>query len=203
MSWQQLFAQPFRTMNSVSNKSPYPVNGRSSDWSEPTTTTFVPTADQLERDRSLKRFNLWAVYVPLGVLVTAVLALLIYLLIIAIWPPYKDTRLFLSGIADIILILFMLPVVLIFGLLLVGMIGGGIYWRKSRQESDAPALQKQYGRLRLLLWKVDQKLSGLYRQIDQLMPKVAGPVIRYNAFLAYANAWLEHFKQQLKRYEAE
>ena len=97
----------------------------------------------------------------------------------------------------------MLPVVLIFGLLLVGIIGGGIYWRKSRKESDAPALQKQYGRLRLLLWKVDQKLSGLYRQIDQLMPKVAGPVIRYNAFQAYATTWLEHLKQQLKRHEAE
>ncbi|MCB8981534.1 MAG: hypothetical protein H6657_29355 [Ardenticatenaceae bacterium] len=190
-------------MNSVSNKTQYPVSSNPSNWSEPASTTFVPTAVQLERDRALKRFNLWAVYVPLGVVVTAVLALLIYLLIIAIWPPYEDTRMFLSGIADIILILFMLPVVLIFGLVVAGLIGGGIYWRKSRQESDAPELQKQYGRLRLLLWKVDQKLSGIYRQIDQVMPKIAGPVIRYNATLAYINTWLDHLKNQFKRHEAE
>lgn len=190
-------------MNSVPNKPQYPISGERSDWSEPVAATFVPTAVQLERTRSLQRFNLWAVYVPLGVVVTAVLALLIYLLIIAIWPPYEDTRLFLSGIADIILILFMLPVVLVFGLVVAGLIGGGIYWRKSRKESDAPALQKQYGRLRLLLWKVDQKLTGVYRQIDQLTPKVAGPVIRYNAFLAYTNTWLDHLKNQFKRHEAE
>lgn len=190
-------------MNSVSNKTQYPVSSNPPDWSEQTTTPFVPTAVQLERTRSLQRFNLWAVYVPLGVVVTAVLALLVYLLIIAIWPPYEDTRLFLSGIADIILILFMLPVVLVFGLVVAGLIGGGIYWRKSRKESDAPALQKQYGRLRLLLWKVDQKLSSVYRQIDQIMPKVAGPVIRYNAFQAYISTWLDHLKQQFKRQDAE
>ncbi|MBK8901922.1 MAG: hypothetical protein IPM53_12100 [Anaerolineaceae bacterium] len=190
-------------MNSVSNKSPYPVNGRPPDWSEPTATAFVPTAVQLERARALKRFNLWTVYVPMGVVGTAVFALLVYLFIIAIWPPYEDTRLFLSGIADIILILTLLPVVLLFGLLLAGIIGGAYYWRKSRNESDAPALQKQYGRLRLLLWKADQKLSGLYRRLDQLMPRVAGPVIRYNAFQAYLSTWLDHLKRQFKRHEAE
>lgn len=190
-------------MNSVSDKSQYSIGSNPPDWQEPTVTAFVPTAVQLERARSLKRFNLWTVYVPVGVAATAALALLIYLLIIAIWPPYEDTRLFLSGIADIILILFLLPVVLLFGLLLVGIIGGGFYWRKSRQESDAPALQKQYGRLRLLLWKVDQKLSGLYRQIDQLMPKIAGPVIRYNAWQAYTSTWLDQLKRQFNRHEAE
>ena len=190
-------------MNSVSNKTQYPVGGSPPDWHEPTTTAFVPTAVQLERARALKRFNLWAVYVPLGVVVTAVLALLVYLLIIAIWPPYEDTHLFLSGIADIILILFMAPVVLIFGLLLAGIFGGAIYWRKSRQDSAAPALQKEYGRLRLLLWKADQKLSGLYRRIDQLLPKIAEPVIRYNAFQAYTSAWLDHLKRQFKRHKAE
>jgi hypothetical protein len=160
---------------------------------------FTPTAVQLERANALKRFNRWVIYVPLGLLATAVLGLLIYLLILAIWPPYADTRLFLSGIADIVLILFMLPVVLIFGLLLAGIFGGLFYWQQSRKEEGEPSLQRRYGRLRLLLWKGDQKLGILFRHIDQLLPKVADPVIRFNAFMAYLNTWMSQLPKQFKR----
>jgi hypothetical protein len=188
-------------MNSGSNnKQIYSsARGMPPNWSEPVSATFEPTAVQLERASALKRFNRWIIYLPLGLLTTAVLGLLIYLLILAIWPPYEDTHLFLSGIADIILILFMLPVVLIFGLLLVGIFGGAIYWRQSRKEEGEPSLQRRYGRLRLLLWKGDQKLGALSRQIDQLLPKVTDPVIRFNAFMAYLNAWVSHLSKQFKR----
>jgi hypothetical protein len=192
-------------MNSASNEkqSFYPTGELPANWPPEPATVFVPTAVQLERVNSLKRFNRWAIYVPVGLLATAVIGLLVYLLIIAIWPPYEDTQLFLSGIADIILILFMLPVVLIFGLLLVGLFGGGIYWRQSRQENDDASLQKRYGRLRLLLWKLDQKLSGVYRQADKIMPQLANPVIRFNAHLAYINSWLARLAKQLIRHNAE
>lgn len=152
--------------------------------------TFVPTAVQLQRAKDLKRFNQLAVYLPLGLITAAALGFFIYLLILAIWPPYEDTRLFLSGVADIILILFLLPVMLIFGLLVAGLIGGIIYWQQSRKADGEPSLQNKYGRFRLLLWKLDQKLSGVYRQIDQLMPKLAGPVIKFNATMAYINTRL-------------
>ena len=170
---------------------------------EESTTIFVPTAVQLQRVNELKRFNRWAVYVPLGLLATAVLGLVIYLLIIAVWPPYEDTRLFLSGIADIILIIFLLPMLLFLTLILAGIIGGAIYWRQSRKESGEPSLQRKYGRLRLLLWKVDQKLSGVYRQADKVVPMVATPVIRFNAFIAYVNSWLAQLTRQRNRHNAE
>ena len=164
----------------------YPDSSRPESWPAPERSDpFVPTAVQLQRARDLKRFNRLAVYLPLGLLAAAALGFLVYLLILAIWPPYEDTRLFLSGIADIILILFMLPVALIFGLLLVGIFGGVIYWRQSRKEEGEPSLQKKYGRFRILLWKIDQKLSGLYRQLDQLMPKLANPIIKFNTTVSY------------------
>jgi hypothetical protein len=180
-------------MNSVSNnpQSYYAESGRPNGWSqEDNTNSFVPTAVQIQRANELKRFNRLVIYLPLGLLATAVLGLLIYLLILAIWPPFQDTRLFISGIADIILILFVLPVVLIFGLLLVGIFGGAIYWRQSRKDEGEPSLQQKYGRFRLLLWKVDQKLSGVYRQIDQLMPKLADPIVKFNATMTYINTRL-------------
>lgn len=188
-------------MNPASNdtQSYYPTDGSPQ---EPTN-TFVPTAVQFERVNALKRFNRWMIYVPLGLLTTAVLGLLIYLLIIAIWPPYEDTRFFLSGVADFILILFMLPVMLIFALLLVGIFGGAIYWRQSRKEDGEPSMQRKYGRLRLLLWKVDQKLSDIYQQADKLTPLVANPVIRFNALLAYINTWVAQLTKQLNRHDAE
>lgn len=192
-------------MNSASNETrSYLPEGRLLDEEqEDSTTVFVPTAVQLQRANELKRFNRWRVYVPLGVLTTAVLGFVIYLLIIAIWPPYEDTRLFLSGIADIILILFLLPVFVFLGLVLLGIIGGVIYWRQSRKESGESSLQGKYGRLRLLLWKIDQKLSGVYRQADKLMPMAATPIIRFNAFMAYINSWLAYLTGQLNRHDAE
>ena len=192
-------------MNSASSdtQSYYPIDNVPPNWSPEPVNTFVPTAVQRERVNALKQFDRWMVYVPLGLLAAAVLGVVIYLLIIAIWPPYEDTRLFLSGVADIIMILFMLPVVLIFGLLLVGLIGGFAYWRQSRNNDNVPPLQKEYGRLRLLLWKVDQKLSGVYQQADQMLPMVANPVIRFNAVLAYINAWLAQLTKRLNRHHAE
>ena len=180
-------------MNPTETKNPYlPYpDGAPPHWGEEMrSNTFVPTAVQLERAEALTRFNRWAIYVPLGVLATAVVGFLIYLLILAVWPPYEDTRLFLSGVADIILILFMLPVVLLFGLLLAGIFGGAFYWRQSKKETGEPSLQNKYGRLRLLLWKLDQKLSTVYRKVDQVMPKIAQPVMRLNATLAYISSWL-------------
>ncbi len=192
-------------MNSASNNThSYSLESESApNWQPGPTSSFVPTAVQLERVQALKRFNRWVIYVPLGLLATAVLGLLVYLLILAIRPPYEDTRLFLSGVADLILILFMLPVVLIFGLLLAGSIGGAIYWRQSRKEEGEPSLRQKYGRLRLLLWQADQKLSGVYRQANQLMPKVATPVIRFNAWLNYLIAWLGQLGTLLNRHDAE
>ena len=180
-------------MNPTETKNPYlPYpDGTPPHWGEEMrSNTFVPTAVQLERAEALTRFNRWTIYVPLGVLATAVVGFLIYLLILAVWPPYEDTRLFLSGVADIILIFFMLPVVLLFGLLLAGIFGGAFYWRQSKKETGEPSLQNKYGRLRLLLWKLDQKLSTVYRKVDQLMPKIAQPVMRLNATLAYISSWL-------------
>ena len=180
-------------MNPTETKNPYlPYpDGTPPHWGEEMrSNTFVPTAVQLERAEALTRFNRWTIYVPLGVLATAVVGFLIYLLILAVWPPYEDTRLFLSGVADIILILFMLPVVLLFGLLLAGIFGGAFYWRQSKKETGEPSLQNKYGRLRLLLWKLDKKLSTVYRKVDQLMPKIAQPVMRLNATLAYISSWL-------------
>jgi hypothetical protein len=192
-------------MNSTSNDRQlfYPTGEQPPEWQRESADPFTPTAVQLERASALKRFNRLVIYLPLGLLATAVLGLLIYLVIIAIWPPYEDTRLFLSGIADIILILLMLPVVLIFGLLLAGIFGGLIYQRQSRKENGAGTLQLKYGRLRLLLWKLDQKLSAVYRKADQLMPRLANPVIRFNALTAYISAWLGQLRKQLNRHDAE
>ncbi|MEZ4590274.1 MAG: hypothetical protein R3D55_03930 [Chloroflexota bacterium] len=180
-------------MNSAPNdpQTYYPTSGGVERWSPAEQADpFVPTAVQLQRAQALKRFNRLTVYLPLGLITAAVVGFFVYLLIIAIWPPQTDTRLFLSGVADIIFILFMLPVALIFGLLLVAIFGGAIYWRQSRKEEGEPSLQTKYGRFRLLLWKLDQKLSSLYRQIDQLMPKLAAPVIKFNATITYINTRL-------------
>ncbi|NJN53767.1 MAG: hypothetical protein HC804_02790, partial [Anaerolineae bacterium] len=60
-------------------------------------------------------FNRLYVYVPVGLITAVVLTLSLYLLYLALFPPTAETYLFLSGLADFVLILMLIPVVLIFG----------------------------------------------------------------------------------------
>lgn len=161
---------------------------------------FKPTEAQLARAKRFTRFNRLFVYLPFGIFALTGLGLVLFMLYLAIWPPYEDTRPFLSGLADTILILFMLPVLLVCGLVQVGLIGGIVYWRRSGSENgDPPDPAAQYGRIRVVLWRLDQLLDKLFNKIEAILPRVARPVIAFNAILAYIGKWLENVKKLLTR----
>jgi len=161
---------------------------------------FKPNEAQLARAKRLTRFNRLFVYLPLGIFALIGLGLVLFMLYLAIWPPYADTRPFLSGLADMILILFMLPVLLVCGLVQGGLIGGIVYWRRSGSEDGGqPDPAAQYGRIRVGLWRLDQLLDKLFNKIEAILPRVAQPVIAFNAVLAYIGKWLENVKKMLTR----
>ena len=164
---------------------------------EPPPPPFAPTAAQLERAGELRKFNLWTVYLPLGIVGVFVVGLVSYMLFLAIWPPYEGTRPFLSGLADSVLILFMLPFVLICGLLQAAVIGGLVAWRKSHQEAVAADPNRRFGRLRLFLWRVQQWLDLALEKIEPLLTAAADQVIKLNVLLTgLQRRWLRLRSQQ-------
>jgi len=136
------------------------------------------------------------VYLPLGI-VTALLAVVVfYLLILALFPPTEETLLFLSGLADFVLIMWLLPVVIVFGLALVGGIGGYVYYNFIMDEAERPLPPAPpYGRIRTLLWRVDDIFIRLQPKLLQVENSLARPVIRFNAWLAYVVAWFNSIKK--------
>jgi hypothetical protein len=157
---------------------------------------YQPTAAQLARAAATKRFTRLYVYLPIG-LGTAVVAILsLYLLYLALFPPSEDTYLFLSGLADFIAVLWLIPVVLIFGLLLAAGIGGYIYYWYVLDEAERPIPPApKHGRIRTLLWQLDSLLVRIFPLVLEAERRITRPLIRIHAWFAYLGAWVNNFKK--------
>lgn len=163
-------------------------------------TGFQPSPEQLARAGALRRFNRLTVYLPVGLVTAVVLITSIYLLYLALFPPTEETYLFLSGLADFVLILMLLPVVLIFGLVMTAIIGGAIYYNFVMDEAERPIPPAPpYGRLRTLLWRLDSLLLIVIPKVRQGSQRVTQPLIRFNGWLAYIQSWLQSTQKFITR----
>lgn len=162
---------------------------------------FEPSAEQLARAASLRRFNRLYVYVPVGVVTAVVLITFLYLLYLALFPPTEETYLFLSGLADLVLILMLLPVVLIFGLVMTAVVGGGIYYNFFMDEADRPiSPAPPYGRVRTLLWRIDSLLLLIVLpKLRHISQRITKPIIQFNGWFAYIQSWLDSLRRLVIR----
>lgn len=145
-----------------------------------------PTPAQLEREAALRRFNRLYVYAPMILATLLVVGLLLYLL----WQtlsqsPESPIYGLLSGLADLLLIFALLPMML---LCAIGPAATVLLLRQMyRQTQLEPDLRR--GRLQTLFWRLDRLLTQVQTQLrDSYLEKIASPVIRGHAFLAALNA---------------
>lgn len=168
---------------------------------EPEPTGFAayqPTPTQVERADYWRRFTRLYVILPLSILSGVVLILSIFLLYMAIWPATEQTRLFLSAIADILVIIFLLVVTFIFAIILVGIFGAGIGYRQHwRQQPDSPL--RKYGYIRILLWQIDSFIDKPIPTINKFSKNIADLTIKINALLAYIESWLSQLMSVVQR----
>lgn len=162
---------------------------------------FTPSTEQLARAAALRRFNRLYVYVPVGLVTAVILALSLYLLYLALFPPSEDTYLFLSGLADFVLIMMLLPVVLIFGLVMTAVIGGYVYYNYFMDEADRPIPPAPpYGRVRTLLWRADSLLLMIVLpKLRRISQRITQPIIRFNGWFAYGQSWLHSIQKLFTR----
>lgn len=160
----------------------------------------VPTPEQLTRAAARRRFNILFVYLPLAVAAIGVITLIVLMIIGVLSPMPETSRELVSGMADLIVILVIMPLVLVCGAVPLGLGGYLIHRRRQKPKAAQPTTAvPQYGRLQRLFWKAEDLLVKSRRKADELLPKIAQPVIRGNAFFAYLETWLLHLKQFFTR----
>lgn len=166
-------------------------------------TVYTPTAEQLERAKARRRFNLLFIYLPLTIAAIGVVTLVVLMVIGVLNPMPETSRGFVSGLADLIIILVTLPLALVCGAVPLGL-GGYLIHR--RRQKPAPPVQTgepapAYGRLQRLFWKLEDLIVKSRGKSDEIMPKVAQPLIRGNAFFAYIETMLKHIGRWLQGFK--
>ena len=149
---------------------------------------FEPSAEQLLRRKSLRRYNWLALWLPLGVLIILVLAVLVSMIWLSFegMPQMDRWRVFVSAMADTTIILSTI------GLTLSCLLGPGLgigLMVYGRNQKWAPI-----NRLQQLLWQLEGGLTRVQSKVDQVAARSAAEVIERRSALAYWEALLKWFK---------
>jgi hypothetical protein len=145
---------------------------------------------QQDRAAALRRFNLFFVYVPVAMLLLLVLILMGLLVWLTIGGGGDETtRSTVSGVADIFTILFILPATLLCAIVPLGVTGLIIY---GRRQEWAPLRW-----LQRTLWKAEDTVVKVNLKTNEIVPKVARPLISLHAIVAYIKIFLTYLKRIL------
>ncbi len=150
---------------------------------------YQPSPDQLARAAALKRFNRLYIYLPLAVFSVVGLVLVGLLLWGTLSPNIVGTREFVSGLADLILILAVLPMMLLCAIVPAAYIAWVVYRRQQPQ--------REHGRFQTLIWRLDSLVTKAQDKTSDVMPKVATPVIKGHSWLAYLQSFIKNIKRNL------
>ena len=153
--------------------------------------SYEPTVEQAARAAELRRFNLLFVYGPLGLLTASVIGVIVFLLVIAISQPSDEALLFISGLADVALVIAMLPI-LIVGAALLGLIAYGYY--SGRQRGMAPVRQTQR-----LFWRMDNIVGRLRVRTDATANSVIRPLMSVGGAVTYVKVLIRKILKLVKR----
>lgn len=157
---------------------------------QPTQPPVIGTPIQQDRAAALRRFNLFFVYLPVALVLLLVLLLMGFLSWLTIGGGGDEaTRSTVSGVADILTILFILPLTLMCAIVPLGAVGLVIYGRRQKW---APLR-----RLQRTLWKAEDAVVKVNVKANEVAPKVARPVISMHAIMAYIERFLSHLKRML------
>ncbi len=154
-------------------------------------TQSTPTLMQEERAKAIRRFNRLFVYAPIVILSLISLAIIVMLLYFVVYPPSSETYAIISGIADAVVIMGVLPLIILTGALLVIIFS---VWVRGRRRGFAPVRGSQR-----LLWRVEWALSDVQRITGQVANQIVRPFISIHAFAAYIRRLFHHLGRLLKR----
>jgi len=172
------------------------------NYYQPTPEPFKPNDRQKEREAALKRFNRLYVLTPI-IVISVISVLLIVLMVIAVLYMSISDNVnaelisFFSGLADITIIMFTIPMIIVMisgPALLIAMINAS----QKRRKSGKPAFD-QGGKFQVLLWRMDNLIERSQNKTNEVAPQMAEQVIRFNETLAYISAFFKQIATYFKR----
>lgn len=152
---------------------------------------FEPSNRQLERAARIRRFNRIYVFLPISLASIIALALTILLIFLALGIGTVEVRETISGIADSVLILTIIPTMVLCAIVPTAFIAISI---QTRQRGIAPIRQTQW-----FFWRVQDRFGFLGIRIGRLMEKFREPIMRISARYAYLQTFLIRLIKIFKR----
>jgi amino acid transporter len=137
------------------------------------------------------------VYAPVVLFSFIVILLVVLMLIGVLAPGLTGMAEFASAMADVVLIMFMIPLIilmLIGPLLLFALLNNS----RNRRKAGKPRFD-QGGSFQVLLWKLDNLIQRSQTKTNEIAPKMADQVVRFNELLAYTEAFLKQIFSYFKR----
>jgi hypothetical protein len=161
------------------------------NYPPPEPTSFTPSNEQLEREQALKRFNRLYIYTPVAIGAAVAIGLLILMLVGIFAPGLVGAEAFLSGLADTILVMWMIPMMVLFAMGPIAYVAYLVNRRQRRNQlpPDSPLLQ--HSRVEMALWQAQNVLDRVERQTEAVSDRVAQPFVNAGGLKAEVNAWSE------------
>ncbi len=157
-----------------------------------------PTPEQLTRANALNRFNWMYLYVPVALLGLTVLVLVILMLYAVFTRSPEDPSYSLfSGLADLILIFYViLPSML---LCAIGPAAAGFLIYRANERRKLPP-EARRSKLQTLFWRVDALISQAGTQLrDSYLDQAVRPLIRAYALTAALQSLVQFVRNLLRR----
>lgn len=152
---------------------------------------FEPSNRQLDRATRMRRFNRIYIFLPVSLASIIALALTILLIILALGIGTDEVRETLSGIADSVLILAIIPTMVLCAIVPTVYLAISI---QMRQRGVAPIRQTQW-----FFWVVQERLGFLGNLISRLMEKFREPFVRISARYAFIHTLFMRLFKIFKR----
>ena len=161
----------------------------------PPPVVVTPTPEQLERLEQRKRFRNRYIYAPVVVVTLLWLVAVVILLWLIVGVENEVAyRRILSGIADAIAILFLLPTVLLCAVPPLAVTGFFIYRRRQKRELPADVEQLP------LTWRIENIITRVKAQLETtILPAIANPVITAYAVAAFVRTLLVELRKMVSR----
>lgn len=161
------------------------------DNSFPQRVNYQPSPAQVERAKALRRFNRLALYLPVGLVAALIVLITIFLLYFALFEADSQAIITLSAVADSIIIIYAIPTMLLCGLFPTLFI---IAFAQGRQRGMAPIQTT-----RRILWQIESQLIRVQGKINEVAPKVTGPLISLHSRFAFLCTFITRLRQLFLR----
>lgn len=168
--------------------------------SAPPAASPQPSAEQLARKRRRRRFYRLRAVLPVtlvALLWLGVTLLLLWLAVVGKWFAVDTDqayyRTLLSGIADIVLILSLLPLLLLCALP-SGLAVGLAFYRRSKKRAAPDQPEKLP-----FFWRVENIVIRVNGRLEEVLPKVARPVASAYALVAFVRAFMRELREIITR----